>query len=195
MKKVREFGVAFESQSAKDYIAAARLAEQLGFGTFWVPEDPVFPGAFATAAAVAANTTKIKVGIGVLNPWTRHPVQTAMELAALDDVSEGRAVLGLGAGVKLWIEDQLGISYTRPAIALRETIEIVNGLLRGDQPTYGQGMALTLRDVRVLRDALPADESGTRPLTHSRPSTIGLDRIAPHESVVRWRNRDHFITV
>jgi 5,10-methylenetetrahydromethanopterin reductase len=136
MNTVREFGVAFESPSAKDYISAARLAEQLGFGTFWVPEDPVFPGAFATAAAIATNTKKIKVGIGVLNPWTRHPVQTAMELAALDDISEGRAVLGLGVSVKLWIEDQLGISYSRPATALRETIEIINQLFRGDQLSY-----------------------------------------------------------
>jgi len=101
MAKVNEFGVAFEAPKARDFISAAKLAEQLGFGTFWVPEDPVFPGAFATASAIAANKRKIKIGIGVPNPWTRHPIQTAMELAALDDVSEGRAVLGLGASVKL----------------------------------------------------------------------------------------------
>jgi 5,10-methylenetetrahydromethanopterin reductase len=133
MPKVEEFGVAFESPRARDFIAAARLAEELGFGTFWVPEDPVFPGAFASASAIAANTRKIKVGIGVLNPWTRHPVQTAMELAALDDIFEGRAVLGLGASVKLWIEDQLGIAYAQPVAALRETVEIVNRLFRGER--------------------------------------------------------------
>ncbi len=133
MPKVGEFGVAFESASAREFIAAAKLAEDLGFGTFWVPEDPVFPGAFATSSAIAANTSKIKIGIGVLNPWTRHPVQTAMELAALDDVSEGRAVLGLGASVKLWIEDQLGIPYTRPVTALRETVEILKRLFRGER--------------------------------------------------------------
>lgn len=133
MPKVKEFGVAFEGPKARDFISAARLAEELGFGTFWVPEDPVFPGAFATASAIAANTRKIKVGIGVLNPWTRHPVQTAMELAALDDISDGRAVLGLGASVKLWIEDQLGIAYVRPVAALRETVEIVNRLFRGER--------------------------------------------------------------
>ena len=60
VNKAREFGVAFESSSAKEYIAAARLAEELGFGTFWVPEDPVFPGAFATPSAIATNTKKIR---------------------------------------------------------------------------------------------------------------------------------------
>ena len=68
MSKAREVGIGFESPSAKEYVAAAKLAEELGFGTFWVPEDPVFPGAFATAAAIATNTRKIKIGIGVLNP-------------------------------------------------------------------------------------------------------------------------------
>ena len=60
MPKVKEFGIAFESPKAGDFIRAAKLAEDLGFGTFWVPEDPVFPGAFATASAIATNTNKIK---------------------------------------------------------------------------------------------------------------------------------------
>lgn len=148
MQKAREFGVAFECTRARDYVAAVRIAEDLGFGTFWVPEDPMFPGAFATAAAVAANTQNIKIGIGVLNPWTRHPVQTAMELAALDDISEGRAVLGLGASVKLWIEDQLGIPYMRPAVALRETVDIISRLFCGEQLNY-QGRVFKAVGVRA----------------------------------------------
>jgi 5,10-methylenetetrahydromethanopterin reductase len=158
MHKVTEFGVAFESPSARDFITAARLAEEVGFGTFWVPEDPLFPGAFATAAAIAAKTKKIKVGIGVLNPWTRHPVQTAMELAALDDISEGRAVLGLGASIKIWIEGQLGIPYVRPAAALKETLQIINGLFRGDQLTH-TGRVFKASPVRAAfrspRDHIP----------------------------------------
>jgi alkanesulfonate monooxygenase SsuD/methylene tetrahydromethanopterin reductase-like flavin-dependent oxidoreductase (luciferase family) len=55
MPAVKEFGIAFESPRGRNFIAAARLAEELGFATFWVPEDPVFPGAFATAAAIAAR--------------------------------------------------------------------------------------------------------------------------------------------
>jgi 5,10-methylenetetrahydromethanopterin reductase len=117
----------------RDLIEGAKLPEELGFGTFWLPEDPIFPGAFATASAIANNTSKTKIGIGVLNPWTRHPVQTAMEVAALDDIAEGRVVLGLGASVKLWIRDQLGIPYVTPVTALRETVAILNGLLGGDR--------------------------------------------------------------
>jgi 5,10-methylenetetrahydromethanopterin reductase len=151
MPTVKEFGIAFESPSVRDFIAAAKLAEALGFGTFWIPEDPVFPGAFATASAIATNTSKIKIGIGVLNPWTRHPVQTAMELAALDNVSDGRAVLGLRASVKLWIEDQLGIPYTRPVTALRETVAILNGLLAGERLDHN-GRLFKANGVRATFD-------------------------------------------
>ena len=154
MPAVKEFGIAFESPRARDFIAAAKLAEDLGFGTFWVPEDPVFPGAFATASAIATNTNKIKIGIGVLNPWTRHPVQTAMELAALDDISEGRAVLGLGASIKLWIQGQLGIPYTRPLTALRETVAILNGVIAGERVDH-EGRLFKANGIRATF-ALPA---------------------------------------
>jgi 5,10-methylenetetrahydromethanopterin reductase len=148
MPKAREIGIGFESPSAKEYVAAAKLVEELGFGTFWVPEDPVFPGAFATASAIASNTHKIKIGIGVLNPWMRHPVQTAMEFAALAEISEGRAILGLGASVKLWIEDQLGIPYVRPVIALREAVEIIKGVCGGEQINH-EGQIFKARGVRA----------------------------------------------
>ena len=73
------------------------------------PEDYAFPGAFSSCAAIAATTSKIKIGTGVINPFTRHPVLIAMELAALDQLSGGRAILGLGASIRLWIEEQMGI--------------------------------------------------------------------------------------
>ncbi len=81
--------------------------EQLGFNSFGVPEDYAFPGAFSSCAAIAATTSTIKIGTGVINPFTRHPVLIAMELAALDQLSGGRAILGLGASVRLWIEEQV----------------------------------------------------------------------------------------
>ena len=130
--KVREFGVGFESPRAREFIALAKRAEETGFGTFWVPEDPFYRGAFTLASAVACGTSTIKVGIGVLNPYTRHPALTAMEFAALDEVSGGRAILGIGAGLKDWIEGRLKIPYTRPTVAMRESIEITRRLFRGE---------------------------------------------------------------
>jgi 5,10-methylenetetrahydromethanopterin reductase len=134
--KVREFGVGFESPHAREFVSHAKRAEQLGFGTFWVPEDPFYRGAFTLASAIACGTSTIKIGIGVLNPYTRHPALTAMEFAALDELSSGRAILGIGAGLKDWIEGRLKIPYTRPTAAMRECIEITRRLFRGEQVSY-----------------------------------------------------------
>src|SRR5882757_5643098 len=136
MAKVREFGVGFESLSALEFVAHAKRAEQMGFGTFWVPEDPFMRGAFTVASAVACSTSKIKIGLGIVNPYTRHPSLTAMEFAALDELSGGRAIMGIGTGIRDWIEGRLKISYTRPASAMREMVAIMRALFRGEAVSY-----------------------------------------------------------
>lgn len=136
MAKVKEFGVGFENLHAREFVRSAKLAEELGFGTWWVPEDYFFRGAFSLAAAVAAATSRIKIGIGVLNPYTRHPAMIAMEFGALDEISDGRAILGVGAGVKDWMEGRLHVSYTRPMTAMRETIDIVRAMFRRETVSY-----------------------------------------------------------
>ena len=73
MAKVREFGVGFENLHPREFAAHARRAEELGFGTFWVPEDPFYRGAFTLASAIACGTSKIKIGLGIVNPYMRHP--------------------------------------------------------------------------------------------------------------------------
>lgn len=136
MTKVKEFGVGFENLHAREFVRNAKLAEELGFGTWWVPEDYFFRGAFSLAAAAASATSRIKIGIGVLNPYTRHPAMTAMEFGALDEISDGRAILGLGAGLKDWMEGRLHIPYTRPMTAMRETIDIVRAMFRRETVSY-----------------------------------------------------------
>src|SRR6266481_4533166 len=59
--KVREFGVGFESPHAREFIALAKRAEEIGFGTFWVPEDPFYRGAFTLASGVACGTSTIEI--------------------------------------------------------------------------------------------------------------------------------------
>jgi 5,10-methylenetetrahydromethanopterin reductase len=75
------------------------------------------------------------VGIGVVNPFTRHPLVTAMEFAALDELSGGRAVLGLGASNRVWIQDRCGIPFTAPLAAVREAATIIRAALAGGPVT------------------------------------------------------------
>lgn len=138
------FGLALETSGAAEIADCARVAEAAGFGSFWVLEDPFFHGAFSLAAAVACRTESIRIGISVVNPYTRHPALVAMEFATLDELCGGRAVLGLGAGVRFWIKDQLHLGWTRPGQTMREAVSIIRGLLRGERMNHeGEIFALT----------------------------------------------------
>ncbi len=139
MGRVREFGIGIESPTAPDHVAYVKLAESLGFGACWVPED-LYRGAFTLASAIACNTSSIRIGFGILNPYLRHPAAIAMELGALEELSGGRSILGIGAGLRMWIEGQLGIAYSKPGRAMRETIEIVRALFEGGDVTYRGGV-------------------------------------------------------
>jgi 5,10-methylenetetrahydromethanopterin reductase len=147
MGRVKEFAVCFQNLSARAFVETAQLAEALGFGTFWVPEDYFYRGAFSLASAVASHTASLNVGIGVLNPYTRHPILTAMEFGALDEIAGGRALLGLGASTPYWIEQQLAIPYTRPTRALRESVELLRQVFRGEPVNY-RGQLFRTADVR-----------------------------------------------
>ena len=149
MGKVTEFGFMTEYQDkGSEMIRLAKRAEELGYGTYWVPEDPYYRGPFTTAATVAAHTKAIRIGTGIINPYIRHPVAIAMEMAALDEYSEGRAVCGMGAGGKTWIQDQLNIPAKKPMTMLRESIDIFQQLIRGETVNY-EGDQIKLSDVKL----------------------------------------------
>jgi probable F420-dependent oxidoreductase len=85
--------------TAAEWLALARRAEEAGFETLYVPDHP---GARATPfvalAAAGAVTSKIRLGSYVSNAGVREPILLAADVATLDVVSGGRAVLGIGAG-------------------------------------------------------------------------------------------------
>ncbi|MFE9958975.1 LLM class flavin-dependent oxidoreductase [Micromonospora sp. NPDC005299] len=131
--------LAFSISGHRDSASAVRAAiaaEAAGFDDVWLTEDYLERGAFALAGAVAAATSRVRVGIGVVNPWTRHPALTAMEFATLDEISGGRAVLGLGASNEHWMSDQLGIPFQRPLARTLEAVAVLRQLLTGAQVSF-----------------------------------------------------------
>ena len=87
------------------------------------------------ASACAAATSRIGIGIGVFNPYNRHPTLIAMEIGALDELARGRARLGIGSGIAAATE-RMGLSADRPLAAVRDAITIVRAMLKGEEVTY-----------------------------------------------------------
>src|SRR5438874_3674752 len=128
--------------------AVARAAERAGFGSVWIIEDYFHPGAYTIAAAAAAVTERVVIGLGVVNPYTRHPALVAMETAALAAVAPERVVLGLGSSNRKWIEAQMAIPFKTPLRGLREAVEIIRRLLDGQRVTYA-GDVFAVHDVAL----------------------------------------------
>lgn len=133
------FGIAVSNEVAVDRtVALAQAAERHGLSELWLPESSHGRGAFTVAAAVAAATQHVDIGIGIVNPFWRHPSVIAMEAAALDELSRGRVRLGLGAA--LWTLRALGEAderTRRPLAAMEEAFRITRGLLRGEPGVDG----------------------------------------------------------
>src|SRR5262249_54823059 len=130
----RRLGLALSNEvPVFDTVGLAVRAERLGLTEVWLPESSHRRGVFSVAASVAAATTRIKIGIGVVIPFWRHPSLIAMEAGALDEVSRGRVLLGLGAA--LWTLRALGEADARterPLTAMVEAIRLVRSMLRGN---------------------------------------------------------------
>ena len=119
----------------QDCVTQACAAEAAGIDSIWFAENPLARGILPAAAACAVATTTQRIGAGVFNPFSRHPVQIAMEVGALDELSGGRVRLGVGSGLRPPLE-RMGLDTRRSLTALKETIGIVRGLLRGDEVSF-----------------------------------------------------------
>lgn len=116
-----------------ELVELGRLSEALGYRFFWYTDVRFARECYLGLAAVAGATHHITLGPGVTDPYSRHPAITAATIATLDEISGGRALLGLGTGGSGFRE--LGIGKPLPVAALRETVDVVRGLLRGEEIT------------------------------------------------------------
>jgi 5,10-methylenetetrahydromethanopterin reductase len=124
-------------------IDRARLAEASGYDKVWLADERFYREVYSCLAVLAANTARVALGPCVTDPFARHPALTAMAIATLDEISGGRAVLGIGAGISGFAE--LGIERRKPPRAMREMIELIRRLLRGEQVDF-QGEVISFRD-------------------------------------------------
>jgi 5,10-methylenetetrahydromethanopterin reductase len=115
-------------------VERVRLAETSNYAKVWLADERFYREVYSCLAIFAANTSRVALGPCVTDPFTRHPALTAMAIATLDEISGGRAVLGIGGGVSGFAE--LGIERRKPPRAMREMIELVRALLGGGRVDF-----------------------------------------------------------
>src|SRR5215472_8228957 len=126
-------------------VAMAKACEDAGFDAFWIAEaypwwrKHSFEARSSTAllAVIARETQRIQLGWGIISPYTRHPVQIAMEARVMQDLAGNRFLLGLGAS-KIFMKE-IGEGEAEkigPATVMKESIDVVKGVLRGDAFQY-----------------------------------------------------------
>jgi 5,10-methylenetetrahydromethanopterin reductase len=116
----------------KETLTDAQLAEDLGYAEVWGNENGHGRGVFTQLGAIAGVTTAVGLGIGIVNPFHRHPSVIAMEAATLDELSDGRLRLGVGAAQ--WNLRHLGEAdarTARPYTATIEALRIIRAMLHG----------------------------------------------------------------
>ncbi|MGE0683265.1 MAG: LLM class flavin-dependent oxidoreductase [Candidatus Binatia bacterium] len=133
----------------------ARLAENNGFDSLWVTERYFHEETFSLLGFLAAATQRIKLGVGVVNPYTRNPALLAMASATLDRISGGRFLLGLGRSEKAVIQDKMGIPYGNSRAVLVETVMHLRKLLAGERVTASEGR-YKLSNVRLATTPVQA---------------------------------------
>lgn len=127
-----KFGVGlWQGISFEDLPSIVRMAEDVGYGHVWYANHKLYRDMFMGLAVAAMSSTKIEIGSFVAEPYSYHPGQIAAAMATLDELSDGRAILGLGAGGGT-LRD-LGLERTRVRQTLRESIDAIHALFAGDR--------------------------------------------------------------
>jgi F420-dependent oxidoreductase-like protein len=142
-----------------------RGAERLGCDSVWLTEswnrDPV-----TLLADLAGQTSRIQLGFGVLNVFSRSPAVLANTAATLDELSGGRVILGLGTSTPNVVRGWHGLAFERPLQRLRETIDICRLAWRRERVNY-RGEVFRTEGVRLgyqpLRERIPIHLASLRP--------------------------------
>ena len=172
-------------EPVRETLAMAKACEDAGFDTFWIAEaypwwrKHSFEARSSTAilAVIASQTRRIQLAWGIISPYTRHPVEIAMEARVMQDLVGERFQLGLGAS-KIFMKEIGEGGKNGPATVMRESIEIIRGVLGGESFQYrGKVFAAEVPplkpDAHTSRRLPPIYVAATGPVLQRMSGAIG----------------------
>lgn len=161
-----KFGVTMFPNSLADVASGARLAEEMGFDYVGIADSQSLARElYVTLGVVAASTERVMLGPTVSNPLTRHPAVAASAIASINELSKGRAFLGLGSGDSAVLN--LGLRPARLA-ELHDYIQSVREMLAGETAEYRGDRA----HVRWSSTAIPVAMSAEGPRTLAMAGSV-----------------------
>ena len=145
------------ADGTRDIVACIRLAESLGYDSAWVAEGHG-GDQFAILSAAATVTSRIALGTNITSVFVRTVPTIAMAAMTVDEVSQGRFILGVGSSHKVQVGPEHGMTYAKPRTRVRETVEAVRQLVRtGNLQFQGETINIEKFDLWFAphRNAIP----------------------------------------
>ncbi|MBT4487958.1 MAG: LLM class flavin-dependent oxidoreductase, partial [Rhodospirillaceae bacterium] len=127
-----------------EIVELVTLAESLGYESAWVAEGHG-GDQFAVLSGCAMQTSTIRLGTAISSVYVRSIPTIAMAAATVDDLSEGRFILGLGSSHKVQVVPEHGVEYSKPITRLRESVDIIRQLLETGTARF-QGETVTIEN-------------------------------------------------
>jgi len=122
--EMKPVGFILDAEKISDLVMLARGAEDAGFHSVWATE--LYRTSFQQLSQVAAATRKIKLGTAVALAFVRSPFITSITALDLDEISNGRLILGLGTGAKRTNEMWHGVAHGKPVTRVKECIAVIS---------------------------------------------------------------------
>lgn len=171
----------------------AAKTEALGFHSFWLPENHFgegnsIPAPFLLLAAASARTTKLKLGTGSYLLPIRHPIQMAEEVAVLDELSQGRVILGVGRGYQSGMFEVFQTPVNEKRKRFEDALEIMIAAWKGEPVGYDvsprdsgsvcRGSAIYLSPKPVQKPHPPVWVAAFGPKALKQAGRLGLPYLA-----------------
>jgi alkanesulfonate monooxygenase SsuD/methylene tetrahydromethanopterin reductase-like flavin-dependent oxidoreductase (luciferase family) len=175
----------FSDRSAQSLSAQAQQAEALGYESFWLPENHFNPGAIPDPlmllAAVAAATTRIRLATTSYLLPLRNPLQAAEQVAVLDQLCNGRVILGIGRGYAPTMLKAFAVDPKQKRRLFESALETMCQAWRGEPVTIGEGAeaeTITLDPLPVQQPHPPLWVAAFGPKALAQAGRLGYPYLA-----------------